>query len=195
MSYPVRAEGLGKYDNLNIPYINIKVLVNEHINGNGNNCRKNNPPRELINRKKGICLTSYLVRECHVRIGTHAWLVKKILNPVRIPLMGRPRRQPMNLVPLKQAKIWGYGPLRSSCCSKHTTVWYDCEVAARKGVWAILANLKEEVILTRLLISHTWLTHAFILKEEQWLKGHCGKIITIKEILLECKKLDFIRKI
>ena len=50
------------------------------------------------------------------------------------------------------------------------------------------------MIFTQLNIVYTWLTHAFILKQEEWLKYTCGKIITIKHILLECKKLVPVKK-
>ena len=53
---------------------------------------------------------------------------------------------------------------------------------------------REETTLTQLRIGHTRLTHSFILKEEPPPKYPCGNQYSIKQILIECTKLNQTRK-
>ena len=53
---------------------------------------------------------------------------------------------------------------------------------------------REETTLTRLRIGHSQLTHSFILKEEPPPKCPCGNQYSIKQILIECTKLNHTRK-
>ena len=48
---------------------------------------------------------------------------------------------------------------------------------------------REETTLTQLCISHTKLTHYFILKQELPPKYSCGKPCTVEHILMECRNL------
>ena len=54
---------------------------------------------------------------------------------------------------------------------------------------------KENAVLNRLHIGHSYLTHSFILrKEEAPVCIACGAVITVKYILIECADLLEIRK-
>ena len=54
---------------------------------------------------------------------------------------------------------------------------------------------KENTVLNRLLIGHSYLTHSFILrKEEAPVCVACDAVITVKYILIECADLLEIRK-
>ena len=54
---------------------------------------------------------------------------------------------------------------------------------------------KENTVLNRLHISHSYLTHSFILrKEEAPVCVACNAVITVKHILIECADLLEIRK-
>ena len=54
---------------------------------------------------------------------------------------------------------------------------------------------KENTVLNRLHIGHSYLTHSFILtKEEAPVCGACNTVITVKHILIECADLLEIRK-
>ena len=54
---------------------------------------------------------------------------------------------------------------------------------------------KENTVLNRLHISHSYLTHSFILKrQEAPVCVACGAVITVKRILIECADLLEIRK-
>ena len=54
---------------------------------------------------------------------------------------------------------------------------------------------KENTVLNRLHIGHSYLTHSFILrKEEAPVCVACNTVITIKHILIECADLLEIRK-
>ena len=54
---------------------------------------------------------------------------------------------------------------------------------------------KEDTVLNRLHIRHSYLTHSFILrKEEAPVRVACNAAITVKHILIECAYLLEIRK-
>ena len=54
---------------------------------------------------------------------------------------------------------------------------------------------KENTVLNRLHIGHSYLTHSFILrKEEALVYVACNAVITVKHILIECADLLEIRK-
>ena len=54
---------------------------------------------------------------------------------------------------------------------------------------------KENAVLKRLHIGHSYLTHCFILRrEEASVCVACGAVITVKHILIECADLLEIRK-
>lgn len=54
---------------------------------------------------------------------------------------------------------------------------------------------KEQVVITRIHIGHTKLTHSFILKQEQQPQcPFCQKTCTIKHLFVECRALDKDRK-
>ena len=54
---------------------------------------------------------------------------------------------------------------------------------------------KENTVLNRLHIGHSYLTHSFILRrEEAPVCVACGAVITVKHILIECVDLLKIRK-
>ena len=60
------------------------------------------------------------------------------------------------------------------------------------GEWrpVFRADRKEEVVLARLRIGHSFITHSYLLKgEEQWICPPCDTPFTIKHILLRC--VDF----
>ena len=53
---------------------------------------------------------------------------------------------------------------------------------------------KEQVILNRLLISHTHLTHSYLLNKEQSPNSdHCGAPLTVEHILTSCSQYKIIR--
>ncbi|XP_055958722.1 uncharacterized protein LOC130010402 [Patella vulgata] len=55
-------------------------------------------------------------------------------------------------------------------------------------------NRRDEVVLCRSRIGHTFLTHIFILKREPQPECvHCHVPLTVKHILIECKHLKYIR--
>ena len=73
---------------------------------------------------------------CRLHMNRDSYMPdEKILDPFAISLMGP---QAKNSVLPKQAKTWGDRPLRSRCCSKHTTAWHECQAVAQKGTWARL---------------------------------------------------------
>ena len=54
---------------------------------------------------------------------------------------------------------------------------------------------KEDTVLNRLHIGHSYLTHSFILrKEETPVCAACNAVITVKHILIKCADLSEIRK-
>jgi ribonuclease HI len=54
---------------------------------------------------------------------------------------------------------------------------------------------REEVVLTRLRIGHSYLTHSFLLRKEAHpLCMYCGEPLTIKHILLSCQVSEHIRR-
>ena len=54
---------------------------------------------------------------------------------------------------------------------------------------------KENTVLNRLHVGHSYLTHSFILrKEEAPVCVACGAVVTVKHILIECADLLEIRK-
>ena len=55
-------------------------------------------------------------------------------------------------------------------------------------------NRREETTLTRLRIEHIRLNHSFILKEVPPPKCPCGNQYSFRHILIECTKLNHIRK-
>ena len=62
-----------------------------------------------------------------------------------------------------------------------------------KLVWYLIR--KENTVLNRLHIDHSYLTHSFILrKEEAPVCVACNTVITVKHILIECADLLEIRK-
>ena len=71
------------------------------------------------------------------------------------------------------------------------------EIQPTLGEWrpAFRASRREQVVISRLRIDHTRLTHAFILKQEpqpQCLT--CQTTCTVKHILIECRAFAVIRK-
>ena len=54
-----------------------------------------------------------------------------------------PQAKAINLVPQKLAKTWRNGPLKWRCRSKHTSTRHECQVAARKAVWAQLIIVRD----------------------------------------------------
>ena len=65
------------------------------------------------------------------------------------------------------------------------------------GEWrsAFRASRREQVVISRLRIGHTRLTHTFILKQEPQTQClTCQITCTVKHILIECKAFDVIRK-
>ena len=71
------------------------------------------------------------------------------------------------------------------------------EILLTVGEWrlAFRASRREQVVISRLRIGHTRLTHAFILKQEpqpQCLT--CQTTCTVKHILIECRAFAVIRK-
>ena len=53
---------------------------------------------------------------------------------------------------------------------------------------------REEVVLARLRIGHTHLTHSHLLKGDPPPRcDHCADPLTIKHILVECQQLDQVR--
>ena len=53
---------------------------------------------------------------------------------------------------------------------------------------------KEEVTLARLRIGHTFITHSFLLKGEDWpLCTPCQEPFSVKHFLLDCTDFRFIR--
>ena len=65
------------------------------------------------------------------------------------------------------------------------------------GEWrpAFRASGKEQVVISRLRIGHTRLTHAFILKQEPQPRClTCKTTCTVKHILIECRAFAVIRK-
>ena len=64
----------------------------------------------------------------------------------------------------------------------------QCVVCPRK-------NRKEETVLTRLHIGHSFITHSFLLKgEEPPMCIRCDELLTIEHILLTCSDLIEIRE-
>ena len=54
---------------------------------------------------------------------------------------------------------------------------------------------KENTVLNRLHIDHSYLTHSFILRKEAPVCVACNVVLTVKHILIECADLLEIRKI
>ena len=58
-----------------------------------------------------------------------------------------------------------------------------------------VTNVKENTVLNRLHIGHSYLTHSFILrKEDAHVCVACNDVISVKHILIECADLLEIRK-
>ena len=54
--------------------------------------------------------------------------------------------------------------------------------------------LKQETVMTRLRIGHTWITHSYLLKKEDQPFCHaCDNPFTVKHILIECSDFTHIR--
>ena len=53
---------------------------------------------------------------------------------------------------------------------------------------------KQETVMTRLRIGHTWITHSYLLqKEDQPFCHACDNPFTVKHILVECSDFTYIR--
>ena len=64
-----------------------------------------------------------------------------------------------------------------------------------EGIATNTKNRKQETLLSRLLIGHSWLTHSFILrKEDSPLCHSCDCTFTIKHILTDCMDLLQVRR-
>ena len=53
---------------------------------------------------------------------------------------------------------------------------------------------KQETVMTRLRIDHTWIAHCYLLKKEDQPFCHaCDNPFTVKHILVECSDFTYIR--
>ena len=89
-------------------------------------------------------------------------------------------------------------------CTAWQALWNN---ETRNKLYKIRPNLKEslctttqplyrkqETVMTRLQIGHTWITHSYLLKkEDQPLCHACDNPFTVKHILVECSDFTYIR--
>ena len=89
-------------------------------------------------------------------------------------------------------------------CTAWQALWND---ETRNKLYEIRPNLKEslcnttqplyrkqETVMTRLRIGHTWITHSYLLKKEDQPFCHaCDNPFTVKHILVECSDFTHIR--
>ena len=89
-------------------------------------------------------------------------------------------------------------------CTAWQALWND---ETRNKLYEICPNLKEslcnttqplyrrqETVMTRLRIGHTWITHNYLLKKEDQPFCHaCDNPFTVKHILVECSDFTYIR--
>ena len=89
-------------------------------------------------------------------------------------------------------------------CTAWQALWNN---ETRNKLYEILPNLKEslcnttqslypkqETVMTRLRIGHTWITHSYLLKKEDQPFCHaCDNPFTVKHILVECSDFTHIR--
>ena len=89
-------------------------------------------------------------------------------------------------------------------CTAWQALWND---QTRNKLYEIRPNLKEslcnttqplyrkqETVMTRLRIGHTWITHSYLLKKEDQPFCHaCDNPFTVKHILVECSDFTHIR--
>jgi len=82
------------------------------------------------------------------------------------------------------------------------TFWDACpnvklyEIQPTLGEWkhAHRRSRHEEVVLARLRIGHTRLTHSYLLKREPQPRcNHCNNVLTVKHILIDCRHLRTVR--
>ena len=88
------------------------------------------------------------------------------------------------------------------------TIWQELwNSEARNKLYEILPDLKEslcgtagalcckqESVMTKLRIGHTWITHSYMLKKEDQPVCHtCDNPFTVKHILIECPDFTHIR--
>ena len=58
-----------------------------------------------------------------------------------------------------------------------------------------LPNRRQDIVLSRIRIGHTYLTHAYLLKGETAPQCTCcNQLLTVNHILVDCKKYEKIRK-
>ena len=89
-------------------------------------------------------------------------------------------------------------------CTAWQALW---NIETRIKLYEIRPNLKEslrnttqslyrkqETVMTRLRIGHTWITHSYLLKKEDQPFCHaCDNPFTVKHILVECSDFTYIR--
>ena len=89
-------------------------------------------------------------------------------------------------------------------CTAWQALWND---ETRNKLYEIRPNLKEslcnttqplyrkqETVMTRLRIGHTWITHSYLLKKEDQPFCHaCDNPFTVKHVLVECSDFTHIR--
>ena len=87
--------------------------------------------------------------------------------------------------------------------SKWQELWNSCQnnklyqIKPSLGEWhhSFRSSRREEVVLSRLRIGHSYITHSFLLKGENPPECHaCQEAYTIKHILLHCADLLHIRQ-
>lgn len=81
------------------------------------------------------------------------------------------------------------------------TVWHQSRDVQLREVkfdtvkWADREDPADQRVLTRLRIGHTRLTHCFLLKKESPpVCDCCGIVVTVRHIMLECRKFDDARR-
>ena len=107
----------------------------------------------------------------------------------------------------QQSKILEYSDLKPLTNSYVNNLWqeeWNLEVGNKlreivKGVTEGYAgntkNRREETMLSRLRIGHSWLTHGFLLRGEEAPFCHsCDTVFSIRHILVECDDLSEVRR-
>ena len=104
----------------------------------------------------------------------------------------------------KNSSSQNYSNSFQKICTAWQTLWND---ETRNKLYEIRPNLKEslcnttqplyrrqETVMTRLRIGHTWITHSYLLKKEDQPFCHaCDNPFTVKHILVECSDFTYIR--
>lgn len=109
------------------------------------------------------------------------------------------RRVPMvdQQMPAVDRNSWG----KKMLLYAWEAAWYrEREVKLRKvkpstAPWKDRKSRREQIVLTRLRIGHTGITHGWIMKGEECKKCQfCGTFLTVEHILVECQEFEGIRR-